>query len=80
MCELCDKSDDGSMESCQDCGRLICWDVETGDDTIRPAYAAASADLYCDRCGSAHDRAEEGAMAEEWDGSYADDYDCGDED
>lgn len=60
MCqELCDTSTDGSMASCPDCGRLICWDVECGDDVIQRAYVTASCDLYCEICGSAHDRAEE---------------------
>jgi len=60
MCkELCDASKDGSIVSCQDCGRLICWDVMAGDDVLRPAYATASGDLFCDLCGPAHDRAED---------------------
>ena len=58
MCkELCDEHDE--MQSCPDCGKLICFDTETGDDVIRPAYVTASGDLYCDRCGAEHDRAEE---------------------
>jgi len=54
------------MQSCQDCGCLICFDVESGDDIIGPAYVTSSGDLYCRRCGSAHDRTEE----EEEDGDY----------
>ena len=58
MCkELCDEYEE--MQSCPDCGKLICFDTTCGDDIIRPAYVTLSGDLYCDRCGSAHDRAEE---------------------
>ncbi len=59
MCQLCDESDDGSMQSCPDCGRLICFDAKGFDDIMAPAYVTASGDLYCSRCGCAHDRAEE---------------------
>ena len=66
MCkELCE-SDEGST-SCQCCGCLICWDVEQGDDVLRRAYATASADLYCDRCGRDMDRAEEEEYEEDLD-------------
>ena len=62
MCkELCDDAEDG-YTTCQDCGAMICWDVETGDDVMRSAYVTASADLYCDRCGRQHDQAEEDEM------------------
>jgi hypothetical protein len=65
MCkELCDQSEDGVMPSCQDCGRLICFDEVTGDDVIRPAYVTMSGDLFCDRCGRAQDRAELAAEEE----------------
>lgn len=40
---------------CQDCGRLICFDVKQGDDILRPAYVTSSGDLYCDRCGMKND-------------------------
>ena len=66
MCKvLCDDTDE--MQSCQDCGRLICFDVKHGDDIMRPAYVTASGDLYCDRCGRgrAMDEAEEEADADE---------------
>jgi hypothetical protein len=60
MCELCDESDDGSIQSCQDCGKLICFDVEgPGDDIIGPAGVTSSGDLYCLRCATRHDEAEE---------------------
>lgn len=60
MCaELCESSEDGEMVSCQDCGLLICFDCRNGDDIIRPPWVTASGDLYCDRCGMAHDEAEE---------------------
>ncbi len=59
MCkELCE-NDEFGMQSCPDCGKLICFDTKSGDDIIRPAYVTSSGDLYCDRCGSRHDRAEE---------------------
>lgn len=60
MCvELCDQSETGEMQSCQDCGRLICFDVEHGDDIEAPAYVTSSGDLYCDRCGAAIDQLDE---------------------
>jgi hypothetical protein len=54
--ELCD--DDG-VQSCPDCGKLICFDTKFGDDIMRPAFVTSSGDLYCDRCGKEHERAEE---------------------
>lgn len=39
-----------------------------GDDIIRRPYVTTSGDLYCDRCGREHDRAEE--EAQEDDGYY----------
>jgi len=63
MCDMCDENG-GDFESCQDCGKLICFDVEVGDDVLRPAYVTSSGDLFCDRCGSRYD-AEEEWMAEE---------------
>lgn len=58
MCDLCEEREDGTMESCQDCGRLICFDVESHDDTIAPAYVTSAGDLYCRPCGLAIDQAE----------------------
>ena len=63
MCDMCDENK-GDFESCQDCGKLICFDVKVGDDVLRPAYVTSSGDLFCDRCGSRYD-AEEERMAEE---------------
>jgi len=58
MCELCDT--DGSLTSCQDCGRLICFDIEPSNiDVIDQAYTTMSGDLFCRGCGSAHDRRDE---------------------
>lgn len=59
MCHLCDDDEDGDMQSCQDCGRLICFDVEGDDDIISRAYVTQSGDLFCRRCGASNDRAEE---------------------
>lgn len=59
MCKLCDEAPRHEMIGCQDCGRLICFDVKHGDDVIRPAYVTASGDLFCDLCGSRYDREEE---------------------
>ncbi len=77
MCkELCELREDGEMQSCQDCGCLICWDVEVGDDVIQPAYATMSGDLYCRECGRGHDRAEieaEEAYYDEFGGGEAGD-------
>ena len=63
MCKLCEENETGEMASCQDCGLLICFDCPpaSGDDVVRAAYITASGDVFCDRCGSRHDRAEEEA-------------------
>lgn len=59
MCQLCDEND-GEMESCQDCGRLICFDESSDSvDVIDRAYVTASGDLFCARCGRKHDGDEE---------------------
>jgi len=68
MCEeLCDS--EFGPQSCQDCGCLICFDVEHGDDILRGAYVTASEDLFCNRCGREYDRQEE-----ELDAEYYDDH------
>ena len=61
MCNLCDESEDGSMQSCKDCRRLICFDYKGDDDVMAPAYVTSSGDLYCSQCGSAYDEAEQEA-------------------
>ncbi|OGC94106.1 MAG: hypothetical protein A2W25_12035 [candidate division Zixibacteria bacterium RBG_16_53_22] len=58
MCDMCDEFGRG-RQSCQDCGKLICFDVRMGDDIIRPAYVTSSGDLFCDWCGAGYDRREE---------------------
>lgn len=58
MCYLCDEND-GAPQGCQDCGRLICFDVEAADDVMRRAFVTSSGDLYCDICGREHERSEE---------------------
>jgi len=66
MCSLCEENN-GEMLSCQDCGRLICFDVEAnqGDDIIRSAYVTSSGDLFCDFCGRRYDEAEQQMMEAE---------------
>ena len=60
MCKtLCEARGDGEMESCQNCGILICFDIERADDVIDRAYVTTSGDLYCRRCGRRHDYEEE---------------------
>ena len=59
MCWMCDESEDGLEQSCQDCGRLICFDTKAEDDICAPAGASASGDLYCLSCARGHDEAEE---------------------
>jgi len=60
MCELCDE--DGT-DSCQDCGRMICYDAKPSNiDVIDQAYVTESGDLFCHHCGSAHDRREKEEM------------------
>lgn len=58
MCWLCEEEKDG-VAGCQDCGRIICFDVESGDDVIRSAYITESGDLFCDLCGPQYDQADE---------------------
>ena len=68
MCYLCDEND-GEYTSCQDCGRMICFDQKPNNiDVIDRAYVTASGDLYCYRCGSQYDQEEEDAADEEYDG------------
>ena len=67
MCSLCDATETGEFQSCQDCGALICFDVEGGDEVLRPARVTASGDLYCDRHAREHDRAEEEQEGDPWD-------------
>jgi len=56
MCELCDNTPENEPPpSCQDCGRLICFDIEADDDICARAYVTASGDLYCRRCGRRYD-------------------------
>ena len=57
MCWLCDESEDGVV-GCQDCGRIICFDIKHGDDVCAPAYVTASGDLFCNRCGQQYDKEE----------------------
>ncbi len=64
MCkELCAEFEE--MQSCPDCGKLICFDAGEVDDVIVRAAATSSGDLYCFRHAAEHDRAEEEAMEEE---------------
>ncbi len=59
MCQLCDQNG-GDMLSCQDCGRLICFDnAPDSADVADRAYVTASGDLFCTRCGRKYDQAEE---------------------
>lgn len=66
MCELCDESEDGTV-CCQDCGRIICFDINVSDDVTAPAYVTASGDLFCSRCGRRIDEEEEAAYENEYD-------------
>lgn len=68
MCELCEQND-GEMCSCQDCGRLICYDEQPNNiDVIDRAYVTMSGDLFCTRCGSRYDQEEEDSYEDEGDG------------
>lgn len=64
MCWLCNNND-GELQGCQDCGRLICFDVEAVDDTVRRAFVTSSGDLFCDLCGSRCERELEGIQEQE---------------
>lgn len=66
MCKLCDDNS-GEMPSCQDCGRLICFDEKPDSvDVIDRAYVTASGDLFCSRCGRRYDAAEEAENEDEY--------------
>lgn len=72
MCDLCDQNN-GEMESCQDCGRLICFDVKADSvDVIDRAYVTQSGDLFCTRCGSKYDQAEEDGEQDYFDVEFFD--------
>lgn len=58
MCYMCEENN-GEMESCQECGIMICFDVEVEDDVIAPAGVTASGDLFCRRHAAQYDREEE---------------------
>ena len=64
MCEMC--REPGGMASCPNCGKLVCWDIEQGDDVIGPAAATMSGDFMCLDCAIRHDREAE-RQYEEWD-------------
>jgi hypothetical protein len=66
MCNLCDEND-GEMESCQDCGRLICFDLEHNDDICSRAYVTASGDVFCSWCGKRYDEIDERVLDDEID-------------
>lgn len=57
MCKWCDENDE--MMGCQDCGRLLCWDVKGHDDIISSPYVSASGDVYCEVCGPEYDKEED---------------------
>ena len=81
LCQRCDQNpswqceDYGEDSSCQQCGCLLDPHCKFGggDDIVRAPYVTASGDLYCDRCGSAHNSAEE-SYEDDWDN---DDFDDG---
>ena len=66
MCQLCD-ANDGNLQSCQDCGRLICFDEKPDSvDVIDRAYVTESGDVFCRRCGRKYDAASEREREEEF--------------
>jgi len=77
MCDWCDENG-GDPQSCQNCGRMICWDQESGvgDDVITRPYVTAFGDVYCVRCGSRQDAEEEAEIDAEFGGydPYFDDW------
>lgn len=58
MCSLCEEND-GEMECCQYCSKLVCFDVKFGDDICQPACVTSGGDLACVRCASEIERDEE---------------------
>jgi hypothetical protein len=66
MCDWC-KENNGEALGCQQCGCMICWDVEPnqGDDILSRPFVTSSGDVYCSYCGRRMERAEQKAMEEE---------------
>jgi hypothetical protein len=46
MCFMCEENN-GEPIGCQDCGVMICLDIEEGDDVLQPAGVTSSGDVYC---------------------------------
>jgi hypothetical protein len=57
MCEKAEREGRG-QETCQDCGRLICFDTKSEDDASAPAFVTTSGDLFCRSCGMKQEAAE----------------------
>lgn len=52
-----------AVKECEGCGKtFLDWSYKGWDDVVVGPYATSSGDLYCTRCGPAHERAQE-----EWD-------------
>ena len=66
MCQWCEEND-GERLGCQDCGKMICWDVEPGkgDDILDRPFVTSRGDVYCTSCGMAMEEAEQKLMEEE---------------
>ena len=56
MCELCDGE---TLTGCPDCGRIICHDIEKGDDIVAPMGVTSSGDRMCIYCARKYERLEE---------------------
>lgn len=79
MCDLCEKWAP-DLPYCVDCGRLVCFDVEIGDDVLGRACVTEGGDLRCSVCGPRYDEVDEldealamwghypGDLLEGWDG------------
>ncbi len=56
MCEFCDE---GQMLSCDDCGKLICFDRKYGDDVIGAGFVTSSGNPICGTCARHWHESEE---------------------
>jgi hypothetical protein len=67
MCDWCEAK---QPTACQDCGCLICKDIEfgDGDDYMRPLFVTTYGDVYCEPCGRRNQREidRDEAEAFEW--------------
>lgn len=56
-----------ATRDCEKCGKtFLDWKARGYDDVIAGPYVTSSGDMYCARCGPAHDRAQEQHESDEF--------------